>query len=97
MPECLLVQHLRRISQRKIATDSMVTNISLAAIGIVDDIRETKISERNINYLVDLFPAIYERDDTDLLRRHLETSEADCLICAAIKTRLANGASLVVA
>ena len=75
----------------------MVTNIALAAIGIVDDIRETKISERNINYLVDLLPALYEQDDTDLLRRHLDTDKPDCLICAAIEARLASGAGLVAA
>ena len=96
MAECSLVQHLKRISKGRVATDPVMTNIAVAiriavsAIRIVDDIRESRISEKNINYLVDLLPAIYELDDPDLLRIHLEIDDPDCLICAAIKTRLAH-------
>ena len=90
MAECSLVQHLKRISKGRVATDPVMTNIAVSAIRIVDDIRESRISEKNINYLVDLLPAIYDLDDPDLLRIHLEIDDPDCLICAAIKTRLAH-------
>lgn len=90
MAECSLVQHLKRISKGRVATDPVMTNIAVSAIRIVDDIRESRISEKNINYLVDLLPAIYELDDPDLLRIHLEIDDPDCLICAAIKTRIAH-------
>jgi hypothetical protein len=93
MSECLVVQNLKRISQGRIATDPVLKNIAAATIGIVDDIRESKLSEENINYLVALLPALYEQDDTGLLRRDIEAGKPDCLICAAIETRLASGIS----
>ena len=91
MSECLLVQHLKRISQGRIATASGLENVAAAAIGIVEDIRESNISDVNISYLVDLLPAHYEQDNTDLLHRHIDTDKPDCLICEAIETRLARG------
>lgn len=93
MSECVLIQHLKRI----IGIDPELKNIAGPLLAIVHDIRESKISGSNINYLVDLLPAIYELDDTDLLRRHLETGKPDCLICAAVETRLASGTSLATA
>lgn len=91
MSECLLVQKLKRISTGRIATDPVLKNIAAAALGIVDDIRESRISEVNINYLVALLPALYEQDDTGRLCRDIEAGKPDCLICAAIETRLASG------
>lgn len=91
MSKCVVVQHLKRISRGGIATDPVLKNIATAALGIVDDIRESRISEENIKYLVDLLPALYEQDDTGLLRRDIEAGKPDCLICTAIETRLASG------
>ncbi len=91
MTDCLTVQHLKRINTSKIATDPLLLSIAASVIGLIEDIKETKISQASINYLVDLLPSLYEEDGTGLLMMHLTTNKPDCFICEAIADRLSGG------